>query len=480
MPEAMRENDAELLLRYRQNGDAGAFEELVDRHGSMVYNVCRRILGRNDLAEDAAQATFLLLSYRIGRVKGEHVAGWLYRSASFLSRQALREERRRTERERRAAEQIRSSRDDDAVWLFLRPELDRAIEQLPVASREAVVLHCLEGRAYQDLAAELGITESAARQRISRALKQLRHQLGRLAGVLTALSLGGLLQARACEAAPAHVLAACKAAALGMSPASAEALAILEKGVNVMFWKTMQTAVAAVILATCLSIGAVYAGKKMSEKGTPPVAAEEQPAPPKEESKVNQTTVTSDKTSVKPSDEKTDLTIPKGEAALNKRRLELDHKINALRSKLGLIEKNYFSDPEVAKALEMSTAASKEQSEAFKRFMAKLEQDPKWQKIQARRKNRDERNPDFMKATRESNEYYEKFKQEEKEYAAAEAKFKKAYAYYQKVLRSKASQDPEYVRLRQELEQLKPEYIAVCRKLKTFDKEEAYDLIAAW
>src|SRR5437763_1070580 len=84
--EASRATDRELLERFAREGDETAFEVLVRRHGPMVLGVCRRILGNDADADDAFQATFLVLAKKAGATAWQDsVAGWLHRTAYQLA-----------------------------------------------------------------------------------------------------------------------------------------------------------------------------------------------------------------------------------------------------------------------------------------------------------------------------------------------------------------------------------------------------------
>lgn len=141
--------DSELLNAYTrgvQEADA-AFGQLVARYGGMVYRTCLRIVGDVAAAEDAAQATFLVLARKAGSVRG-HVGGFLHGVACFTARQALDAERLRKRREAEALQLHRQQRPEEAapspLWAEVRPHLDQDIERLPAQQRRALVLHYLE------------------------------------------------------------------------------------------------------------------------------------------------------------------------------------------------------------------------------------------------------------------------------------------------------------------------------------------------
>src|SRR5438270_3387581 len=71
--------DRDLLAEFVKGGDEAAFAEVVRRHGPMVFGVCRRVLGQHQAAEDAFQATFLVLAKKASRLRRpERLGPWLY------------------------------------------------------------------------------------------------------------------------------------------------------------------------------------------------------------------------------------------------------------------------------------------------------------------------------------------------------------------------------------------------------------------
>ena len=157
----MPATDRELLAEYAATGSGQAFDELVGRHSAAVYSACLRILGQTHAAEDAAQAVFLVLARKAGRLGGERgLAGWLLLVARHVASRALRDESRRKARDlvlrsellRRAAKEAAEmavKNRPGASWDDVRPHLDAALAALPAAQRTAVVLRFIEGRSRQ-------------------------------------------------------------------------------------------------------------------------------------------------------------------------------------------------------------------------------------------------------------------------------------------------------------------------------------------
>ena len=138
--------DAELLRRYRSNGDEAAFEALVWRHAGMVLGVCRRVLRREQDAEDAFQATFLALARAAGAIgRAESVGGWLYRVAGRIARKAGARAARHHGPPLPEVAQADGDPAMHAAQRDLRAVLDEEVGRLPAKERVPFVLCYLEG-----------------------------------------------------------------------------------------------------------------------------------------------------------------------------------------------------------------------------------------------------------------------------------------------------------------------------------------------
>src|SRR5213083_498456 len=136
--------DSELLGAFLNQRDAAAFEGLVRRHGPMVLGVCRRVLGNSHDAEDAFQATFLVLVKKAASVRPrQRVGNWLYGVAYRTALEARTIGARRRVKERTMPKRETAAED---VWQDVRPVLDRELSGLPENYRIAVVLCDLEGK----------------------------------------------------------------------------------------------------------------------------------------------------------------------------------------------------------------------------------------------------------------------------------------------------------------------------------------------
>ncbi len=205
-----------LLVDYARHGSDAAFRELVARYLNLVYSTAVRFTGGDThLAEDVAQTVFIDLARLAKGFSAEvKLGGWLHRHTCFVAAKTLRGERRRQFRERQAVE-MNMQPDHSQVRLNeIAPVLDEAINQLGEADRAAVLLRFYEQLDFRSVGQALGINESAAQKRVTRALEKLHVLLkGRAVG-LSVAALGVALAGEAVSAAPAELAASIAGTAL--------------------------------------------------------------------------------------------------------------------------------------------------------------------------------------------------------------------------------------------------------------------------
>lgn len=165
--------DLVLLERYREQGDAEAFTEIVQRYAGPVFAACQRVLHDPSVAEDAAQETFYRLMTRPHRVSSS-LGGWLHRAATRLALDIRRSDSSRRRRE--AAYEIPQP-PEASTWADVAPKLDEALAVLPEDQRELLVRHFLRGEAQAQLADEANVSAATMSRRIKSAIDALRQEL---------------------------------------------------------------------------------------------------------------------------------------------------------------------------------------------------------------------------------------------------------------------------------------------------------------
>jgi RNA polymerase sigma factor (sigma-70 family) len=170
--------DCELLKRFIAARDADAFRAIVLRHGPMVLAVCRSLLRSEADAEDAFQATFLVLVRRAAAVRSASLPGWLYGVAYRTAQKAQAAFARRLKHEPHAAH-TEATTPDDLSWREVQEVLHEELNALSERYRVPLVLCYLQGRTLDQAAAELGVATSALKVRLERARAVLRARLVR-------------------------------------------------------------------------------------------------------------------------------------------------------------------------------------------------------------------------------------------------------------------------------------------------------------
>jgi RNA polymerase sigma factor (sigma-70 family) len=272
-------SDRELLERFTAQRDESAFAALVQRHGPLVWAVCRRQLPRQHDAEDAFQAVFLVLVRKASSVPWrESMGGWLHTVAQRVARDArVRSTRQRSVPDSMETIQPSSPAPDPGrteLWQLLAEELQR----LPAQERGPLVLCYLEGKSHDEAAKELGVPRGSMAKLLARARGSLRQCLDRR-GV--GLSLGAL--ALALEEGPN--LAAAPAVLAGSAGISATVTQLVEGALHTM--KMAKRLTAALLLAMAMAVGTggllMYSALVGRGQGAAPATAKPEERRPEED-----------------------------------------------------------------------------------------------------------------------------------------------------------------------------------------------------
>src|SRR5438132_4885178 len=249
-------DDAQLFRRYAEEGSEQAFGELVARYINLVYSAAVRQTGDAHLAEDVAQAVFTALARKARALPREvRLGGWLYRHACFVAAQTARTERRRQARERRSLEMNGLNDHSEPDWEQLAPFLDEAMKHLGTTERDAILLRYFENRGLHDVGNALGVSEDAARKRVTRAVEKLRTFFMRRGLTLSTATLATLLAGHAVVAAPTGLAVSVTSAALAGAATSAGISLTLLK---VMTMTKLKAGIASAIVVAGLATPLVF------------------------------------------------------------------------------------------------------------------------------------------------------------------------------------------------------------------------------
>jgi RNA polymerase sigma factor (sigma-70 family) len=278
--------DGQLLECFVGRRDEAAFAALVRRHGPMVWGVCRRILHSHHDAEDAFQATFLVLVRRAGSVvPRQMVANWLYGVARRTAVKARALAARRSRREDQLTEQSEPAAGERSADRDLRSLLDHELARLPDRYRVAIVLCDLEQRTRGEVARQFGVPEGTLSGWLTRGRRMLAKRLSRQGLALSAAALPLALAGQAGSACvPASLVSitteTARLLAAGTAAPGTPRVASLTEGVlKAMLWNKLKPVVtlAVVLLGTLGLIAATGARPPATEPR--PVPASPEPPP---------------------------------------------------------------------------------------------------------------------------------------------------------------------------------------------------------
>src|SRR5262245_1322959 len=277
-------SDGQLLECYVGRREQAAFRALVRRHGPMVWGVCRRVLGNDHDAEDAFQATWVVLVRKAACVVPRHmVANWLYGVAHQTARKARAVAMRRRVREKQVQDMPEPAAKVSECWHDLQALLDQELSGLPDRYRSAMVLCDLEGKSYKEAARELGCPEGTLSARLARGRALLAKRLARRGVTVSGVGLAAvLLQGAAAASVPPAVVSSTSGAAslVGAGPAaagliSAKANALAQGVVKTMLLTKLKIATAVLLL---VAVAGMSAGGLWHRAGAEQAAASPKPA----------------------------------------------------------------------------------------------------------------------------------------------------------------------------------------------------------
>ncbi len=227
-----QQSDGALLRAFVAENDQAAFTTLVERHGRMVLAVCRRVLHNLQDAEDAFQATFILLARNASSIrKQQSLSSWLHGTAYRTACNARRATLRRRRHEAEVMTMREKNAGHDLAWRDVQALLDEEVQRLPAVYRTAFILCCLEEKSSIEAATLLHVKEGTVRTRVARARAQLREAFYRRGVSLSvAAAAASVAEGTASAGVPGALVASTVEAAIALA-ANAGAAGMLSANV---------------------------------------------------------------------------------------------------------------------------------------------------------------------------------------------------------------------------------------------------------
>jgi RNA polymerase sigma factor (sigma-70 family) len=265
-------SDRELLARFNRQHDAEAFAALVERHGPLVWRICRRTLPREQDAEDAFQAVFLVLMRKAATERWqESIAGWLYAVAVRI---ALKARRKSVVPDSNPARHAPAATDvlDELTAREALAILDEELARLPENYRTPVALCLVEGRTQEETARQTGWSLSTVRRRLEHGRALLQQRLTRR-GLGLSAALGVLLTSPKSNAAvpillEKTILEAARLTMAGKAATSAVSTTVLALAEGIGTGASVPVA-AKVMVGLTLVLSILAAGTVLIAKPTP-------------------------------------------------------------------------------------------------------------------------------------------------------------------------------------------------------------------
>lgn len=263
----MNLSDIQLIRQFAENDDHAAFAQLVDRYMNIAYSAAMTYLGKDDLARDACQLTFIELSKKASHLPEKvKLGGWIYITARNLSRKILRTEIRRQKREQKYVDQMENQPTTKVAWSLLTPDIHEALERLGEKDRDAIIMRYFQGKSLVEIGELLGVTTDAARMRVKRALNCLNGRLVKKGITSTAGALAAALPAHASLTAPAGMAATISTTVLAGAGTAISATTLTGVVLTIMKTKTL---ILAAVATTAVIGGSAYLANPSNK--TPPI-----------------------------------------------------------------------------------------------------------------------------------------------------------------------------------------------------------------
>jgi RNA polymerase sigma factor (sigma-70 family) len=250
--------DQQLLDRFVTHQDEAAFEALLQRYGPLVWGVCQRILQNRHDADDAFQATFLVLVRKAGSLGRRDLLGpWLYGVAYRIAVRARVNAAKRRRHEQRARRRTEADPMAELDWRDLRPILDEEVQRLPEKYRVPFILCHLEGKTNEEAALLLGCPKGTVLSRLARARERLRARLTRRGLVFSVAGLATVWSQQVAPAAvPGALTEATIKAALPVAAGQTAAAGIVSASVAALTRGELQM----MVVSKFLALGAIVLG----------------------------------------------------------------------------------------------------------------------------------------------------------------------------------------------------------------------------
>jgi RNA polymerase sigma factor (sigma-70 family) len=261
------DSDEQLLHDFTTRRDESAFAVLLRRHGPMVLHVCRRVLGHEQDAEDAFQATFLVLAQSAASLRNKTaLASWLYGTAYRTALKARQSAIRRRKHEEKTPPRPPDNPSQELLWREVQALLDEEIARLAEKYRSVFVLCCLENLSQTEAAHRLGVKVRTVSNRLAEARKRLAQRLGRRGVELTAVLAATGLAAQTASALSPEIMVTTLKAALATTAGqgltgivSASVAKLVKSGTAAMVVNKTKIAVLALLNVTLLGGAGVWA-----------------------------------------------------------------------------------------------------------------------------------------------------------------------------------------------------------------------------